>query len=572
MVKYTLEAINALLNPIPRIEGRPTFSSLWNLAQDFYSALRKLDHPDHPNDGYSGCLMAKEEYALRSTKEWKDPEAVEKFFVMPTTAITSGDQEQAKGEFKYKRDLLDSYEQIVMALKAAFERVIDKAYHTTGNTGIMGEGFGQMRPYEILKKMRELYGRPTIQEIESKLLQLSTPMDRNLPVEVMIKDVEDVQRFLLANPADKMEMTDVQLCTHGLIKLSKTGGLYTKAVERWNQKDLILRQQWTAFKTHFIEEYEKLLAAGAGTTMAQEGYGRQSAYKMVEEETSSLAESIVQYAERATTAESRVSELESRLSALEMSVPQQAAYFMPQMTQNAQAQTAPPTSITVPPPYWQQSQQQGGGKRDYASGENRGYTRRKRANGGGRGGGRNSGNTQRAYSNTVKQHLNLLYCFSCGYDVDHDGYNCPPRCQKKFHLPHVKRDEAHTYEGACMKAQHKTLPDGTGAGLGWIMTKNMEKGRFVLDKQAQWRQQQQGQRQNTQNSWPQQQQQQWQPRQQANNVWQQQPQSGGMQQGGQQGMQWNGQPQGMVPQQQMGQMDQQLQGYQQQPWGQGNGM
>ena len=65
----------------------------------------------------------------------------------------------------------------------------------------------------------------------------------------------------------------------------------------------------------------------------------------------------------------------------------------------------------------------------------------------------------------------LLYCFSCGYDVDHDGYNCPTNCQKHVHLPQVKRDKAHMYEGAFMKAQHKTLPDGTGAGQGRIMTK-----------------------------------------------------------------------------------------------------
>ena len=157
---------------------------------------------------------------------------MDNFVVMPTTAITSGDQEQANGEFRNNRALPNSDEQLNMALKATFERVIDKAYHTTGNTGIMGEGFGQIRPYEILKKMQELYGRPTIQEIEGKLQQLATPMDRNLPVEVMIKDIEDVQRCLLANLADKMEMTDVQLCTHGLIKISKTGGLYAKTVKR----------------------------------------------------------------------------------------------------------------------------------------------------------------------------------------------------------------------------------------------------------------------------------------------------------------------------------------------------
>ena len=54
-------------------------------------------------------------------------------------------------------------------------------------------------------------------------------MDRNLLVEVMIQDIEDVQRFLLANPADNMELTEVQLCTHGLIKISKTGGIYANA-------------------------------------------------------------------------------------------------------------------------------------------------------------------------------------------------------------------------------------------------------------------------------------------------------------------------------------------------------
>ena len=147
--------------------------------------------------------------------------------------------------------------------------MIDKAYHTTGNTGIMGDGFGQLTPFEILQKLRKTYDRANIQEIEAKLLQLNNPMDRNLPVEVLIRDLADVQRFHLANPADKMELTDIQLCTHGLIKLSKAGGLYAKATKRWNQKDLQERHQWMEFKTHYIEEYEKMLAVNSGTTMGQ---------------------------------------------------------------------------------------------------------------------------------------------------------------------------------------------------------------------------------------------------------------------------------------------------------------
>ena len=121
-----------------------------------------------------------------------------------SSAITMGDQEQSTGEFKYKKKKIsDSYNVIVMALKSTFERVIDKAYHTTGNTGIMGDGFGQLTPFEILQKLRKTYGRANIQEIELKLLQLNNPMDRNLPVEVMICDIEDVHVSSSRTPRTK---------------------------------------------------------------------------------------------------------------------------------------------------------------------------------------------------------------------------------------------------------------------------------------------------------------------------------------------------------------------------------
>ena len=104
----------------------------------------------------------------------------------------------------------------------------------------MGSGFGKLTPYNILQRLRKLYGRATMSEIETKLNLLNNPMDRNLPIEDMIR--------------------------------------------------------------------------------------------MVEDDASSLAESIVQYAERATTAEGKVSNLESRLAALEMGLPKappQTAYYMP---------------------------------------------------------------------------------------------------------------------------------------------------------------------------------------------------------------------------------------------------
>eukprot|EP00978_Attheya_sp_CCMP212_P030013 scaffold108912_cov35-Attheya_sp.AAC.7 len=156
-------------------------------------------------------------------------------------------------------------------------------------------------------------------------------MDRNNPVEVMlVRSIEEVQMFLLADAEENQAMTEVQLIKYDLIKLSKTGGLYAKAIEHWNARDPKDRRAWVDFKTHMIEEYEKLLRKSGGTTMGQEGYGM--AYNATEEtDDLSLAESIVKYAERATTAERSVADLEGRLAVLEMgntiAPPPQAAYL-----------------------------------------------------------------------------------------------------------------------------------------------------------------------------------------------------------------------------------------------------
>ena len=64
------------------------------------------------------------------------------------------------------------------------------------------------------------------------------------------------------------------------------------------------------------------------------------------------------------------------------------------------------------------------------------------------------------FSNARKTFPNLFYCYTHGYDVDHPGHMCPAK--KYGHRDDVTRDNAHEYLGACMKGQHKTLPDGTG--------------------------------------------------------------------------------------------------------------
>ena len=42
-----------------------------------------------------------------------------------------------------------------------------------------------------------------------------------------------------------------------------------------------------------------------------------------------------------------------------------------------------------------------------------------------------------------------------------------------------------------MKAQHKTLPDGMGAGHGWILAGQLRKANWVMEQNKQWKQQHQ---------------------------------------------------------------------------------
>ena len=154
-------------------------------------------------------------------------------------------------------------------------------------------------------------------------------MDRNQPVEVMLRAVEEVQIFLMAHPDGDRKLSEVNLISYGTIKLSKCGGLYTKAMERWQEKDNTKKKMWENFRTHYITEYKKLLAEGGGTTLAQVRYG--GAFNATDAgEDTSLTDSLVRYAERTMAAESKVSNLESHLAQLEMGTqapPPQLGYY-----------------------------------------------------------------------------------------------------------------------------------------------------------------------------------------------------------------------------------------------------
>ena len=95
-------------------------------------------------------------------------------------------------------------------------------------------------------------------------------------------------------------------------------------------------------------------------------------------------------------------------------------------------------------------------------------------------GGRQGGSI---HTNTLKIFDNLKYCpnFCCGYDVDHDGWECP------YHPPwDVERHEVHLVGGALMKAQHKTLANGTGAGVAWLLANPISQAQWVMEQRREF--------------------------------------------------------------------------------------
>ena len=220
MAKYTTEAITAILATIHPIAGQPTFRGLWHLSQAISECLRKITHPHHPTKNFVGYMMLPAAFTLYSRTTWMEPHNV--------------GQKTEENKWKAKKELREMYENVHTALSLLFERIINEAYHSggTGAVGLARRGFGNDEPPDIYAWLQRLYGKPTIQELDQALLCLNESMDRNQPVEVMLKSMEEIQMFLMAHPDGDRELSDVNLISYGSIKLAKCGGLHTKAMER----------------------------------------------------------------------------------------------------------------------------------------------------------------------------------------------------------------------------------------------------------------------------------------------------------------------------------------------------
>ena len=137
-------------------------------------------------------MMTPAAYTLYLITRWKDPEGVQNYFIVPTTAITNTDQTSEEIKWQSRKNLLDTCCIMRTALQQLFDRAINHAHHSGGmtNTGMARQGFGNEKPPAILKRLNRLYGTKILQKLDKYLLLLHDPMDLNQPVEVVLCTTE----------------------------------------------------------------------------------------------------------------------------------------------------------------------------------------------------------------------------------------------------------------------------------------------------------------------------------------------------------------------------------------------
>ena len=87
------------------------------------------------------------------------------------------------------------------------------------------------------------------------------------PLKVMLKGIDEVQLFLLDKPDKERALTDPNRISYALIKLTKTGGMYAKGIEKWQKWPPQDQQKWAELSDHMIEDYERQRTEMGGTTM-----------------------------------------------------------------------------------------------------------------------------------------------------------------------------------------------------------------------------------------------------------------------------------------------------------------
>ena len=104
IVKYSAENIRTAIGPIDKIQGIPSFISLWHLRAQLITGTKRIKNDDHPTNGHSGYIMSRKEYSLLSIKEWTNAPDVGSFFEIPANSFTETEQRIGEKRWQVTKD------------------------------------------------------------------------------------------------------------------------------------------------------------------------------------------------------------------------------------------------------------------------------------------------------------------------------------------------------------------------------------------------------------------------------------------------------------------------------------
>ena len=481
-----MKDLNSKVRPI---EGRPTALVLYDLRVQMSRALKNYKHPQHKT-GHAGLPLTLEMQMMYHGYFYKPVEEVQENCPAPRLASLAS---VAVHNHSHKLKHYQTAENIEMGCKQWLEANIDKEYHFGDE--MTKEGFGDHTVKEILKGLDDKYGEITLKEQKSIMLAFDAPMNPNDTMEKSCYVMEKNNTFLRKFKTDH---TESAMISRHQVKLSDTM-IYGKLLVHLQETSDDI-STWAKYRDVVIKWYNKYIKLGEiGKTAQGGGYNAGATFSAKEEDgTEQVMLELVQELRELRTEVRDLKEGQGEDSAMQDEFINQALGKLND-EQRAHADAFQAYLIQEekkrkfehqPPPQQFNSQLTG---TQYLNNNPTGPTHPASLQAPA-----NvcpiappAGAPSRApFSNSRKYWNNLEYCYSHGYDVNHNSTNCPN--PKQGHRIDATRANAHMIPGASMKAQHKTLPDGTGAGQGWILEQNLRQGRWVMDQQQQWVANQQG--------------------------------------------------------------------------------
>ena len=500
----TLEVAQARLSCPPSLSPRPNSINIRTLILWLDQILTAIASYQSREHGYSGLILQPEVYALRATSEWTDTPNPG---VHRAAGGVATEQRDAQMAYDALRVVFDSEQNVRQAICDALNVAVPTAYKKRAGTGIGTVPYNvTMNPREVLNQLRLTYGRPTPEENDALEKVWNQGWQPSEPIENLFLRLEECY---ITSLAFGVAYTIEQMTQKAFDAVRRTR-LYQTAELEWQGFET-MNQNWGEFKLHFTQAYE---AAGGN---APNGYHGASNTMEDDDSLGSITQSIagIQLANNAQqqATNDAIAQLteqnQQMMHALQAMRTQTTPYLQPApppppqqygQWQPAAANAAMQPPAYIPPAYptsyggRQQQQGYGGGQ---GGGRGRGRGGRNGRNGrGGRGGRTNFGRGNQSHQtagvppattaawtgnipppannnqggggygrnqpNPYKRHNNWYYCYSCGYDVDHESPGC--QYQRAHHQVGCTRANVDAYEAAGHRpsraGKHKTiLPD-----------------------------------------------------------------------------------------------------------------